>query len=172
MTERFPCTPGGAIARGKRVMGLVFGAVAIVLLLAAAYSWWRGSWGAVLLAIAVAVVTLWTWRTTGSLEPRWIDVEPSAVTITTRSTLVRLPRAGATARLLTADEREHLERLATMGITAPSGGFDSRLLGEFDLYASNLETPVLVEAGELRVVVTPDDPAAFAAALTGTIPPS
>ena len=168
----FVCSSGGAIARGKRLMGLLFGTVGLLMVGAAIYSWSRGSWGAALLAAALTVVTLWTWRTTGSLEPRWIEIDERAVTITTRSVLVRLPRAGAMARVLNEEERRHLERLATMGVTAPSGGFDSRLLGEFELYASNLETPVLVEAGDLRVVLTPDDPEAFIAALTGTIPAS
>ena len=47
------------------------------------------------------------------------------------------------------------------GIVAGSGGFDSHLLGEFDLYASDLENSLFVDAGGSRLVLTPDQPDEF-----------
>jgi hypothetical protein len=75
--------------------------------------------------------------------------------------------AAVRARPLELDERRHLEGLAsTAGLTAGTGGFDSQRLGEFELYASDLANAVLVEGGDLRLVLTPDAPAAFCTELS------
>ena len=83
---------------------------------------------------------------------------------------MEIPLEGAAARALTADELAHLERLASAGgFVVSSGGFDSHLLGEFDLYASDLGHGVLVEAMDHRVVLTPDDPFRFLEVLDMTV---
>ena len=41
----------------------------------------------------------------------------------------------------------------------------ARLLGEFELFAADLAHPVLVETGERRLVLSPDDPEGFLRAL-------
>ena len=38
-----------------------------------------------------------------------------------------------------------------------TGGYDSHLLGEIELYTSNLDRPVLLSWQEEAMVVTPDD---------------
>jgi len=59
-----------------------------------------------------------------------------------------------------------VERLATLGgVTAGAGGFESRRLGEIELYASDLRNAVLMERDEERWVLTPDDAEGFVVAL-------
>jgi hypothetical protein len=104
----------------------------------------------------------------GDLDPLWLDVEGSFLTVQMRRRHERIPLEGAVARRLTGEEIAHLTSLATSaGVVAGSGGFDSRQLGEIDLYASDLAHAVLVEAGESRLVVTPDEPEAFLSATSG-----
>jgi len=115
-----------------------------------------------LLCLAVAFVLWTTWRMSGDLDLSWIEVDRNLLTIYMRHRRLRLPLAAPRARLLDAGERTHLEKLASNGlIVIGTGGFDSHLLGEFNLHASNLDNAVLVETGDSRVVVTPDDPVAF-----------
>ena len=179
---RFACTPGGAIARGRRRLRLLFLALALVLLLAGGFAWATGRHWPAFLAWALALVPWTAWRMSGDLEPVWLDLVfgsggsgggrgETTLLVQMRRRHERLPLEGAAARLLTPEEVAHVERLATAGgIVAGSGGFDSRLLGEIDLYASDLAHAVLVDVGESRLVVTPDDPEAFLAALSRTRP--
>ena len=171
---RFTCTPGGAIARGRRHLRLLLLALALILLLAGGFAWTTGRHWPAFLAWALALVPWTAWRMSGDLEPVWLDLFAggggsgggSTLLVQMRRRHERLPLDGAVARLLTPAEIAHVERLATAGgMVAGSGGFDSRLLGEFDLYASDLAHAVLLDAGESRLVVTPDEPAAFLAAL-------
>jgi hypothetical protein len=112
---------------------------------------------------------LWfAWRIKSDAELLWLEVVDGVLTVRMRWQRERVPLAGATARRLTPEETAHLERLATTGgVVAGSGGFESHLLGEIDLYASDLAHAVLIEIPERRLVVTPDDPEGFVAALDG-----
>jgi hypothetical protein len=84
------------------------------------------------------------------------------LTIRTPSQLIEVPIEDAHIRALTADEIAHLEGLAAAGgIVAGAGGFDSRRLGEFDLYASDLQHALFIQGLGGRLVVTPDEPAEF-----------
>ena len=170
-SRRFACTLGGSIQRGRVWLLRSYFVIAALMLGAAVLTWPRGSWLGLFLEVSLLLVCLWILRATGGLVPRWIEIDDDSLRLLTRSSLIRMPVAGATARRLSDSERRHLEGLATNWIALPSGGFDSRLLGEFDLYASNFENAVLVEAHDIRMVVTPDDPDGFIAALPATIPP-
>jgi hypothetical protein len=74
--------------------------------------------------------------------------------------------AGSEARRLTAEETAHVEGLATTGgVAAGSGGFESHRLGEIEIFASDFAHAVLIDLGETRLIVTPDDAEGFLAAL-------
>ncbi len=170
-SRRFTCTPGGAIAAGRRRLKALLVGLAVVILAAAVWALAGGRLLAAILAVGVAAVIRLAWRMSGDLEPQAILVSPEAIELRTRRANVRLPLAGARARRLTAAEADHLAGLASVGgIVAGSGGFDSRLLGEFDLYAADLANAVLLECGESRLVVTPDDPGGFVACISERVP--
>jgi hypothetical protein len=77
-----------------------------------------------------------------------------------------VPLEGAAARELQREEKDHIRRLAsTAGLVAGVGGFDSHVIGEFDLYATDLEKAVLIDSGEDRFIVSPDKPTDFLAAI-------
>ena len=131
---------------------------------------WAGRVVPAILAGAVAAVTLFVLRMSGDLEPLQLEVAPDLLTVQTRRRWLRVPLPPLAARRLRPDEIDHVEALATAGgVVAGTGGFDSHRLGEFDLYASDLANAVLVEAEEMRVVVTPDEPEAFLDQPTGHV---
>jgi Bacterial PH domain len=169
--QRFPCTAGGAILRGRlRLRRLLVGLTLLMTAVGIA-TIATGATGRVfpgIFALLVALVPWTAWRMSGDLDPLWLDVHKGGLIVQMRRRNERFPIAGADARRLTPEEIESLERLTTSGgLVAGTGGFESRLLGEFDLYASDLANAVLLESGDLRMVVTPDDPEGFLAALTG-----
>lgn len=159
---RFRCTPGGAIAAGRRRLGQLLSVLASLMLAAAISSWVSGRAAPGLLALLVAFIILTAWRLSGELQPRWLELEDGELRIQTSRRQIEISIVGATVRRLDKDEIVHLERLAsTGGFVAGAGGFDSHQLGEFDLYASNLANSLLVTAPEHRMVLTPDLPDAF-----------
>lgn len=164
--HRFPCTAGGAILRGRLrlrrlLVGLTVLMAAVGIATIAVGRLFPG-----IFALLVALVPWTAWRMSGDLDPLWLDLSRGTLTVQMRRRHERFPIAGAEARRLTPEEIESLERLATSGgMVAGTGGFESKLLGELDLYASDFANAVLLEAGELRMVVTPDDPEGFLAAL-------
>ena len=164
--QRFPCTAGGAILRGRlRLRRLLVGLTVLRAAVGAA-TIAAGRVFPGIFALLVALVPWTAWRMSGDLDPLWLDVIRGGLTVQMRRRSERFPIAGAEARRLNPDEIGSLERLATSGgLVAGTGGFESKLLGELDLYASDFANSVLVEAGDLRIVVTPDDPEAFLAAL-------
>lgn len=164
--QRFPCTAGGAILRGRlRLRRLLVGLTVLMMAVGAA-TIVAGQVFPGIFALLVALVPWTAWRMSGDLDPLWLDLSRGTLTVQMRRRHERFPVAGAEARRLTAEEIESLERLATSGgLVAGTGGFESKLLGELDLYASDFANAVLVEAGDLRIVVTPDDPEGFLAAL-------
>lgn len=162
----FPCTPGGKIAAGRRRLRLALAGLAALAAVSAAAAWAAGRPWPGFLALAAAALPWLAARLSGAAEARQLEIGGAALVVGTRAGRERVPLAGASARRLGGDEIDHLERLATAGgITAGSGGFESHLLGEVELAASDLANAVLVEAGERRLVVTPDDPTAFVAAV-------
>ena len=164
--RRFPCTAGGAVLRGRlRLRRLLVGLTLLMIAVAAA-TWVAGRFWPGLLALLVAAVPWTAWRMSGDLDPLRLELDGGMLSIQMRRRRERFRVAGAEVRRLAPEEIEHLERLATSGgVAAGTGGFESRLLGEFDLYASDLAHAVLVDLGETRLVVTPDDPEGFRAAM-------
>ena len=163
---RFPCTPGGSVLRGRLRLRWLLVGLAILMIVVAVLTWAAGQRWPAVLALLVAGIPWTAWRMSGDLDVLWLDVGGGYLTIQMRRRRERFPLGGAEARRLTRGEIEHLERLATSGsVTAGTGGFDSQLLGELDLYASNFANAVLVDLGERRLVVTPDNPEGLLEAL-------
>jgi hypothetical protein len=171
--RRFSCTPGGAVLRGQRRLRRLLGGLTFLMIGAAVVFWISllirggGSWWPGLFALLGAAVPWTAWRMSGDLDLLGIELGGGRLEIELRRRRERFSVDGAVTRRLTSDEIAHLERLATNGgVTVGSGGFESHRLGEFDLYACDLANAVLVDLGETRVVVTPDDPEGFLEALS------
>jgi hypothetical protein len=95
----------------------------------------------------------------GDLDPLWLETDGRTLVVQMRRARAHLDVSQARVRSLTDIEREHLKRLlSNAGMAAMTGGFESHLLGEIDLYATDLSNAVLLEMPEQRVVLTPDDP--------------
>jgi hypothetical protein len=164
--ERFPCTPGGAIAQGQRRLRALLGGLAILMLVMAAAAFAAGRAGAAVLALLVAAGPLLGRGLLRGAVPSGLEVQDRSLVVQTAAGRVEIPLAGATARRLGSEEIAHLGLLASVGgITAGAGSFESHLLGELELYATDLAKAVLITAGERTLVVTPDDPESFLAAL-------
>ena len=161
-SRRFACSSSPRRRAGRRRLALGLVALTLAALAGAVVAWTGDRRAAAVLASLVAVVPLFAWRMSGDLDPVELWVAGGQLTIRTRRHLLRFPLAGATGRRLSDKEKVHLARLSQKtGFLTSAGGFDSHLLGEFELYASNLENAILVETGDDRLVVTPDDPARF-----------
>jgi hypothetical protein len=163
---RFDCSLAGSVATGRRRLTLLLVGLGVLMLGVTLTMLLVGRFFPAMLAFVVALVTLFCWRMSHDLEPLWIEVGEDEFSIYLRSRRMRVPLPPRAARILTAGERAHLVGLASAGgVVAGAGGFDSHLLGEFELYASNLDNAVLVEAGVMRLILSPDDPSGFIAAL-------
>ena len=149
----FPCTPGGAVAVGIRRMRLLLSTLALLMIGGAVAAWLGGRFIPGVIAIAVAGVIGMACR---------LILDPGRMRIETQAQTISITIEKAQIRRLNEEEIVHLESLASAGgFVAGSGGFDSRQLGEFDLYASNLANALLIHAPEGRYVVTPDRPVDF-----------
>ncbi len=167
----FPCTPGGAVARGRERLRRLLLALVAILCLAALYAWLERRFWPGALALVAAFVPWTAWRMSGDRDVVALEIARGALRVRLRRGRAELPLQEARARRLSADEIAHLERLATIGgVTASTGGFESHRLGELELFATDLRNAVLVESGEERWVVTPDDPDGLAAAVSGPAP--
>ena len=158
----FPCTPGGAIQKGISRFRWLLIILALSMISAAIGAWATGRFIPGLIAAIVALVIGLAWRMSNDLRPRRLTLESGLMLIETPSQLISVPIEDARIRLLEAEEIEHLESLASAGgFVAGSGGFDSRILGEFDLYASDFAQALHIQTMEGRFIVTPDRPAEF-----------
>jgi hypothetical protein len=166
--RRFLCTPGGAILRGRRRLRALLAGLSLLMLAVAAAAWIAGRHWPGVLALLVAFIPWTAWRMSGDLDPLWLDLEDGWLTVQLRRGRERIAVSGAAARRLTPEEVSHLEGLASAGgVAAASGGFESHLLGEIDLYASDFAHAVLLESGDSRLVVTPDAPEELLGVLAG-----
>lgn len=155
--QSFACTPAGPVAAGRRRLNLLLLVPAGSMFVATLVSWIRGSVFPGLLAAGVGVALVVAWRMASDLEPIYLKIDDNRLEVRLRWSLFRIDLADASARRLTEEEQSHLESLASAGgIVATSGGYDSHMLGEFDLYASDLSNSVLLEAEDVRYIVTPD----------------
>ena len=158
----FTCTPGGAVAEGIRRFKWLLIILALSMIVAAIGAWATDRFIPGLIAAMVAAVVGLAWRMSNDLRPRRLTLEPARMLIETPRQLISVPIEGAQIRPLEPEEIAHLESLASAGgFVAGSGGFDSRLLGEFDLYASDFAQALFIQAPEGRIVVTPDRAARF-----------
>ena len=124
--ERFDCTPGGAIAAGRRRLQRLFLAAVLVMLGFSFFAWFRGEVVPGLLGLAVALLVWTASRMSGELDPVRLRLTEAELALDLRRRRIEVPVAGATARLLTDEERRHLEGLASVGmVVASTGGFDS-----------------------------------------------
>jgi len=163
---RFPCSPGGAILRGRRRLRNLLVGLTLLMLAVAVATWIAGRLWPGLLALLVAAIPWTAWRMSGDLDPLWLDLEDGRLTVQMRRRHERFVVAGSEARRLTSEETAHVEGLATTGgVAAGSGGFESHRLGEIEIFASDFAHAVLVDLGETRLIVTPDDAEGFLAAL-------
>ena len=179
----FVCTPGGAIAAGRRRVGrLLLGATLLMLVLAVVMSI-GGRWGPALICLGAALLAFFAWRMSGDLDPLWLTLEPGELMVQMRRQRASLLLQSVEARPLDAAERAHLASLTSAGgVTFASASYESRLLGAFDLHATDLDHAVLIETDappdqkdevdRLRWIVTPDDAQAFLRALRESAAPA
>lgn len=165
--DRFSCTPSGVIASSRRRFSTFLLVLALLMAIATLAMALAGRVVPALLSAGVGIVVGLAWRMSRELSLRWLEVSAGQLAVHTASVRFEVPLEGALARPLEGLEIAHLRRLAsTAGLVAGVGGFDSHLLGEFDLYATDLEHAVLIESGEGRFIITPDNPAEFLVAAT------
>ncbi len=162
----FSCTAEGVVAASRRRLGFVFAALGGVLVAGVLFAILTRQLFAGSLALFLALGVFVIHRMSRELEPTELDVKAGSVSIFMRHALRRLPLEDAVVRRLEPHEIDHLAGLtSTGGFVAGAGGFDSHILGEFDLYASRLENAVLLETTDGRAIVTPDQPDEFVAAV-------
>jgi hypothetical protein len=172
----FRCTPAGAIAAGRRRIGRLLLGAALLMLVLAIVVLIAGRWGPALICGGAAALAFLAWRMCGDLDPLWLTLTPGELVVQMRRQRANLMLTSVAARRLDDEERAHLASLTSAGgVTFASASFESRVLGAFDLHATNLANAVLIEvdappeqrdeADRLRWIVTPDDPEEFLRAL-------
>lgn len=170
----FPCTPGGSVARGRKILWRLSIASSVLLLGASVVTFATGPLVPAMVLLLLAFSLQFALRLFLDAEPRQLRIEGGAVRLRLDSEAEEIfPLAGATARRLGEEEIAHVAHLAERARLVLGGGsFDSHRLGEFDLYASDLANAVLLSSEEKTWVVTPDTPGAFLDAIAATIAPS
>jgi len=164
------------VAAGRRRLRRLLLGSALLMLALAVMVMIAGRWGPGLIALGASFLALFAWQMSGDLDPLWLTLTPGALTVQMRRQRANLVLSNLSVRRLTAEERAHLASLTQAGgMTFASASYESRLLGAFDLHATDLEHAVMVEvdapqdqkdeSDRLRWVVTPDDPEAFVTAL-------
>jgi hypothetical protein len=190
----FRCTPAGAVAAGRRRVRRILLSGAALMLVLAVVVLVAGRWGPALICGGAAFLCFFAWRMSGDLDPFWLTLDGDQLTVQMRRQRASLALRNVEARRLTAEESAHLASLTSAdGVTFASASYESRLLGAFDLHATDLEHAVLIETDappeepsrrgahsyghhaapepddRLRWIVTPDDPEALLRAL-GSLP--
>ena len=178
----FRCTPGGAVAAGRRrVRRLLLGAALLMLVIGVTVLV-GGRWGPALLCAGAAFLSFFAWRMSGDLDPLWLTLGPGELTVQMRRQRASVVLRNASARRLTPEEGAHLASLSSAaGVTFASASYESVLLGSFDLHATDLAHAVLVETDvpeeereidepdRRRWIVTPDEPESFLRAVPGDV---
>ena len=107
------CTPGGAIAAGRRRVGrLLLGATLLMLVLAVVMSF-GGRWGPAVVCVGAAFLAFLAWRMSGDLDPLWLTLEPGELMVQMRRQRASLLLQSVEARPLDAAERAHLASLTS-----------------------------------------------------------
>jgi hypothetical protein len=160
--QRFPCTSDGSVVQGRRRMRGFLLTLALFTFAVAVVAVWVDRLMPAALAAGAGSLALFARRMSADLDPVWFDLEGDQLKVQMKRQHQFVALAGSTLRRLEAAELAHLTNLATAaGITAGTGGFESHMLGEFDLYATNLANAVFIQHEETATIVTPDDPEAF-----------
>lgn len=166
---KFPCTPGGKVETDRRKLqrGLVL--LAGVVFVVAAVLAIQGVYGSAVLLTLVGLLTAYAARMARDLDLLWVELDPEDVD---EGLILQLRRRRLTrplplmARELTEEEIQHVTQLTRWsGFQVATGGYESRLLGEVELYTNNLKQPVLLKLPEEVLIVTPDDASALVAAV-------
>ncbi|MEE2778835.1 MAG: hypothetical protein VYE73_19000 [Acidobacteriota bacterium] len=174
---RFSCTPAGRIAVSRvRIRRLLLG-MAVLMAVVGVWMFWISRWGPGLICAGAMVLCWFTWQMSGDLDPLWLTIEDDELSVQMRRQRQALPLRSPRARRLTDEESAHLDSLASAsGVMFATASYESHLLGAFDLFATNLDTPLLVEVDAApedverdveRWIVTPDDPTGFLAVFAG-----
>ena len=74
--SEFTCSPGGAIAVGRRRLATLFAILGLLMLAAAVAAWFSGPFFPGLLALAVAALVGVAWRMSHDLRPRTDPISP------------------------------------------------------------------------------------------------
>ena len=175
--SQFRCTPAGAVARSRRRIAFLLLGLAVPMLLLALWMVMERRWVAAGLSLGSSVLAWFCWRMSGDLDPFWLEISESHLGVQMRRRLETLALENPRVRRLSAAEVTHLHRLtSTAGMIFASAGFDSHRLGVCNLFATHLDNAVLVEVddpdeegGQIRWIVTPDDPESFLGALESVI---
>jgi hypothetical protein len=162
----FACTVGGTLARSRRRLRRLLQALAAILLAAGAIAAATDRAGAGVVAAVAAFLPILALGMSGDLDVQELELAPGELVVRMRRRVQRLALVEPRGRSLTDDERRHLEGLVSAGgFTAGTGGVDSHRLGEVEIHASDFDHALLVETGEERLVLTPDEPERFLATL-------
>ena len=163
--SRFACSPGGEVEADRRKLQRGLGLLTLVVLVVGIVLAVQGVYGSAVLLTLVALLTIYAARMARDLDLMWIDLDDDGLALQLRRRRLQRP-APIAARLLTDEEAQHLRQLTRWsGFQVATGGYDSRLLGEIEVYAANLDRPVLLQLPEEALVVSPDDAEALVAAV-------
>lgn len=172
--RKFRCSPGGAVALGRRRIRRL---LATLTLLMAAFGAWMfliGRWGPGLICVGAVALILLSLSMSSDLDPLWLTVGGRRLSVQMRRQRQSLELVGASARRLSAEELVHLASLSSAsGVIFATASFESHVLGAFDLFATDLKNAVAVEVDatenddeeRIRWVLTPDDVDGFLEAL-------
>lgn len=171
MSQKFVCSSGGSVEADRRKLQWGLVTLALAVFAVAGLLFVRGVVGSALILTLVGVMTVYAARMARDLDLLWIELDPGggdeALVLQLRRRRLARP-APRSARTLTAEENEHLKQLTRWsGFQVATGGYESRMLGEIEVYTSNLDRPVLLELTEEALVVTPDEPDRLVTAVHG-----
>ena len=96
----FRCTPGGAIAAGRRRIGRILLGATFLMLALAIVVLVVGRWGPALICGGAAALAYLAWRMSGDLDPLWLTLTPGEL-------MVQMRRQRASLALVSVAARRH-----------------------------------------------------------------
>ncbi|WP_412060468.1 PH domain-containing protein [Rubrivirga sp. IMCC45206] len=137
--------------------------ISTLMVVIVAGAWFSGATLAVVLLLAVLALA-------AALSVRGYVVEPDAVVVLRLGWATRLPLEGLES--VEAEPEAMRRALRTFGIGGPFafvGRYRTASLGDFTAYATSRPHAVVLRWPERTVVVTPDDPDTFVAAVEAAV---